>query len=155
MLAKKATQFASSSQYMLDRLHRVCSKDHAHQPLVSGRAAAAAFYPKELISAILRGMRVTADAEAQEPKTDESEPRVTCATLQAQHVPSSHTQATATAIKAKELEAKMSSVKIPFRFADGRKVELEPQWKARYLDEYTNDELPLPFTQEAMADELR
>ena len=43
--AKKPTMFASSSTFMLDRLSAKCKNEHVHQPLLGGRAAAAAFYP--------------------------------------------------------------------------------------------------------------
>ena len=59
--AKKPTRWASSSQPMLDRLSKRCDHSHVHQPLMSGRAAAAAYYPAGLVTNILRGMRDTAD----------------------------------------------------------------------------------------------
>ena len=34
MLARKATRFDSASQHMLNRLHRVGSRDHIHQPRI-------------------------------------------------------------------------------------------------------------------------
>ena len=66
MPAQKPTKWASSSPHMLRRLSTRCDKSHAHQHLVGGRAAAAAYYPAKLISQILRGIRDTADAEAEE-----------------------------------------------------------------------------------------
>ena len=61
--AKKPTRWASSSTSMLARLSSRCKGGHEHQHLIGGRAANAAFYPPELITDILRGMRDTADAE--------------------------------------------------------------------------------------------
>ena len=63
MLAKKPTRVASSPQPMLDRLSRKCDRSHEHQHLMGGRAAAAAYYPIDLVNNILRGMRDTADSE--------------------------------------------------------------------------------------------
>ena len=47
---------------MLSQLSLLCKGDHAHQPLLAGRAAEAAFYPLGLYNAILKGMRLTSDA---------------------------------------------------------------------------------------------
>lgn len=57
MLALQPTGFMSNSAAMLLQLNQLCSKNHKHQPLESGRCAAAAFYPKGLIKAILKGIR--------------------------------------------------------------------------------------------------
>ena len=48
---------------MKSRLQQLCDGKHAHQPLESGRAAHAAFYPDGLIAALLRGIRDTFEAE--------------------------------------------------------------------------------------------
>ena len=61
--ALKPTRFMSNSYPMLRRLSKTCDGSHAHQPLIARRAAAAAFYPTELIRAILHGMVDTADAQ--------------------------------------------------------------------------------------------
>ena len=55
-LVLKATRFLSSAPAVLSELDRRCSRDHVHQPLVGGRAAAAAVYPRELCRAILLGI---------------------------------------------------------------------------------------------------
>ena len=54
---KKPKRWMSSSERMISRLSRRCSGTHTHQHLVGGRAAAAAFYPNDLMLEILRGMR--------------------------------------------------------------------------------------------------
>ena len=59
--AKKPTRWMTSAAAMARRLSKRCSGQHKHQPLLSGRAAAAAFYPLPLITKILRGIRDTAD----------------------------------------------------------------------------------------------
>ena len=61
--AKKPTKWASSSPHMMARLRTRCDKSHPHQRLVGGRAKDAAYYPPDLITEILRGIRDTADAE--------------------------------------------------------------------------------------------
>ena len=58
---KKPTRWMSSSERMISRLSRRCSGTHTHQHLVGGRAAAAAFYPNDLMLEILRGMRDEAE----------------------------------------------------------------------------------------------
>ena len=60
---KKPTKWATTSSEMVQSLSKRCSKTHEHQHLMGGRAAAAAYYPIGLVTAILRGMRNTADAE--------------------------------------------------------------------------------------------
>ena len=55
----KPTRFMSNSVQMLRRLHKTCSRNHAHQPLLSGRAGQAALYPLPLLKAILLGMSDT------------------------------------------------------------------------------------------------
>jgi hypothetical protein len=54
--ALKPTRFASNSWLLLEELTRRCPRDHEHQPLMGGRAAAAAEYPPDLCHAICRGL---------------------------------------------------------------------------------------------------
>ena len=68
--AKKPTKFMSSSPHMLKQLSKRCSGGHTHQHLVGGRSANAAFYPLPLVTAILRGIRDTYDAECVEVDTE-------------------------------------------------------------------------------------
>ena len=56
-LAKKPTMLLTNCFPLIKWLHRRCSKDHAHQPLVGGRAAAAAQYTRPFVRAILKGLR--------------------------------------------------------------------------------------------------
>ena len=58
-LAKKPTRFMSNSKLMLRELDKKCLEGHQHQPLMGGRAADAAFYPRKLLRAIVRGMANT------------------------------------------------------------------------------------------------
>ena len=48
--AKKPTRWATTSEQMVKRLSKRCTRTHDHQPLLGGRAAAAAFYPLPLIT---------------------------------------------------------------------------------------------------------
>ena len=56
MPAQKPTRFLSSAPELLQLLGQQCSQEHEHQPLMSGRAAAAAIYPPALCRAMLRGI---------------------------------------------------------------------------------------------------
>ena len=52
---------------MASRLSKRCSGTHKHEPLLGGRAEAASFYSLDLITEILRGIRDTEDAAAEQP----------------------------------------------------------------------------------------
>ena len=56
MAAKKPTRFMSNSHLILEELSRKCDGRHAHQPLLDGRAKAAAIYPEGLCRAMCRGL---------------------------------------------------------------------------------------------------
>ena len=60
--ARKPTRWMCNSIFMIDALNTRCDGSHSHQHLVGGRAAAAAFYPPDLLRAILRGIAMTRDA---------------------------------------------------------------------------------------------
>ena len=62
--AKKPAKWLTTSVHMAKRLSTRCSGQHVHEPLLGGRAAQAAFYPMQLVTEILRGIRDTADAES-------------------------------------------------------------------------------------------
>ena len=57
MPALKPTKFMTSSVPMAKALTRTCTWDRVHQPLTSGRCAAAAFCPMPLVRAISKGIR--------------------------------------------------------------------------------------------------
>ena len=65
--ARKPTRFLSSAPRVLGALGLRCNGEHAHVPLVSGRAAVAAVYPRELCRAILRGIAAQRRREGQVP----------------------------------------------------------------------------------------
>ena len=54
--AKKPTKFMTNSRTLGAELKRKCDNSHEHQPLVDGRAKAAARYPEGLCRAICRGI---------------------------------------------------------------------------------------------------
>ena len=61
--AQKSTKFLTSSVHMAECLKLRCDHSHVHQQLVGGRCREAAYYPLQLIQAILKGIRDTAMAE--------------------------------------------------------------------------------------------
>ena len=56
-LAKKPTMLLTNCFPLVKLLHKRCSGDHRHQPLLGGRAAAAAQYTRPFVKAILHGLR--------------------------------------------------------------------------------------------------
>ena len=150
--AKKPTKFASSSVQMLRRLAVKCPGGHAHEHLVGGKAKAAAFYPPQLVEAILRGIRDTADAQDQQQFPEMPEEFI-CAMTRAGRV-----QDVPPGVEAKvDAQSKADQVqhyRVPFKYASGKVVELDLQWKDTYRDEYTNDILPTHHIRSAMAEEM-
>ena len=57
--ALKPTKFMTKAMPMARLLQRRCPRKHVHQPLVSGRCAAAAFYPLKLVRALIKGIADT------------------------------------------------------------------------------------------------
>ena len=103
---------------------------------------------------MLRGMCDTADAGAEPANLEEDAPQTAAATLACEStVPVPAQKALATELRAKDIEAQLEKTTTPFRYSDGTVVQLTPKWKERYVDEYTCEELPKPFVQEALLDE--
>ena len=156
MAAQKPTKWASSSPHMLRRLSTRCDKLHAHQHLVGGRAAAAAYYPAKLISQILRGMRDTADAEVKENEysAEMAEAMVSAYLMQDQSSPA--LMSLVAAYRESDLAQSNSKRKVIFKYLDGREVSLslDGNFKPQYKDEYTNEVLPFESAKDAMLDEL-
>ena len=67
--ARKRTRFLTSSAEIARSLDRRCDGSHRHQPLVSGRATAAAQYPKGLCQAICRGLVKQLEMDRKNMKT--------------------------------------------------------------------------------------
>ena len=151
--AKKPTKWASSSPQMLARLRTRCDKTHDHQHLMGGRAKDAAFYPPELITEILRGMRDTADAAYQEESVS------TALDFSTKRAGSLHDQPAFSIIAAyKNADLSQSNAKrrVKFQYLDGRttSLDLEPHFKELYKDEYTTEVLPKEEAKNAIYDEL-
>ena len=110
---------------MLARLDKRCDRSHAHEWLVGGKAHNAAFYPKALILAILRGIRDTADAEAlreQEPEHPDLEQALHCAaTMQDLSAP------LPVELEAEELRQRLKKISFPVTYADGHVEDVVPQ----------------------------
>ena len=69
--ARKPTQWASNSPWMLKRLSTRCSGKHKHQALEGGRAKKAELYPLKLILTMIRGIRDTIDGRENNYDPDE------------------------------------------------------------------------------------
>ena len=61
--ALKPTKFMTNAEPLSLLLRKRCDQSHIHQPLVSGRCAAAAFYPLDLIRTFLKGIRATIERD--------------------------------------------------------------------------------------------
>ena len=114
---------------------------------MGGRAAAAAFYPLDLVTEILRGMRDTADAEETDPCDDVSD-----ALLQSMaHAGACHdlpADPVLAAIQQADLEQRTSSRMTTFKYHDGttKKIDLDAYFKSTYTDEYTQETPTLYMT---------
>ena len=131
MPALKPTRFMTSSVQMSKLLQKRCKKDHKHQPLVSGRCAAAAFYPARLIRTIIKGIRATKDAEGLLPQANGVHAVVEC------------DASVAVMSKCK----KVGGGQITITFDDRN-------FKPLYRDEYTNEILPAHLIKATIIDEL-
>ena len=147
--AKKPTRFLTSSHAMVNQLSKKCKGDHAHQHLVGGRCAAAAFYPLPLVRAILRGMTDTAIIEN---KADQEETDFM-----------NMMNALRTGGGSFPLEPKLPEVVMPSDDVRTSKIKKTSggylsiaydYFKAMYTDEYTGEMLPGHLARAAMIDEL-
>ena len=131
----------SNSPQLLQALNRQCSHDHKHLHLMSGRAAAAAFYPLPLLKAILKGMNATREAVQCVQALVEDEWDVVLS-MSAKEVAQDEQQ------QAETSEIKQSS--IPLEGGGTYRIEYKAEnFKPRYLDEYTREELPLHLVKAA------
>ena len=153
MPAKKATRWASTSPQMLSRLSRRCPGDHVHQHLIGGRAADAAFYPPELITDILRGMRDTDDAEHMEVDEDDI---MVAAMARAGALHDLPADSICAAYRESDLSHDNAQKTFQFKFLNGynQTIRLGQHFKEVYKDEYTLEPLPKEETKAAMHDEL-
>ena len=142
-LAKKPTRFMSNSKIMLQELDRKCGGGHAHQPLMGGRAANAAFYPKELLRAIVRGMAKTRDSIGAARRMEEDKWDVTMKISKSPPVQSNRNEPLG---KASEIPLKAGGI---------HRVEYNRvNFKDKYTDEYTGEVLPDDLVHAASMEEL-
>ena len=153
MPAKKPTCWASISIQMLSRLSARCPGDHEHQHLIGGRAANAAFYPPELITNILRGMRDTADAEYMEVDEDVSMDTAMHSAGALHDIPACSIGA---AYRESDLSHTNAQRRVTFKFLNGysSKIDLNKNFRDKYKDEYTSEMLPQEETKAAILDEI-
>ena len=154
MPAKKPTKWASTSPQMLARLSARCPGDHVHQHLIGGRAADAAFYPPELVTNILRGMRDTADAECNDPCMTHVDMTVAMARAGSLHdIPAYSLKAS---YRESDLSHQNAQMKVKFRFLKGHSIDidLDKNFREMYKDEYTTEPLPKEEAKAAIYDEL-
>ena len=153
MHAKKPTKWASSSPQMLARLQTRCDKTHDHQHLMGGRAKDAAYYPPELITEILRGMRDTADAEYRDVSQSTD---LDVESKKAGQLHDQPARSLVAAYRAADLSQSNAQRHIKFQYLNGKTVslDLEQNFKDGYKDEYTTEMLPKEETKDAMYDEL-
>ena len=121
-----------------------------HQHLMGGRAAAAALYPPDLITAILRGMRDTADLEEAwvDDNADELMLPSRLAGLIQDVVPCMSSK-----LATEDVGDDVAHGVLLLKHGDGSTDEIRPgdHFKERYLDEYTNEPLSLGTRQEESA----
>lgn len=134
----------SNSVPMLQRLSSAGKGTHPHQPLDAGRAEHAAFFPTKLLRAILDGM--TEARYAMQPGAQLAEDAWD-ATLT---MPIHQTGAIQTST------AHFQESAIPSDDGGVAKTRYRPStFKARSLDEYTRDTLPLGIVKYAMVNGLK
>ena len=153
MPAKKPTKWASSSPQMLARLSKRCAGDHEHQHLMGGRAAQAAFYPPPLVTNILRGMRDTADSEHVEAEHDYE---MNVAMLRAGSLQDIPAYSLKSAYRESDMSHQNAKLNVRFQYLNGTSanVDLNPNFRDVYKDEYTTEPLPKEGTKAAMHDEI-
>ena len=140
--ARKATTFMTSSRQMADLLGPRCDGSHTHQPLVSGRCAAAAFYPKKLIQTILQGIRNTKDAEAAMAENAREHRELV------QRISDS-------AGKLTNEDMKVHQSKVTKTNGGVINVTYSPEnFRSKYLDEYTGESLEPELISTAIREEL-
>ena len=71
MYGKKGTRFISNSSAMLSQLGRCCDGGHEHKQLRGKDLPEAAFYPAELVHAIVQGMNLTRGADLMKSLIDD------------------------------------------------------------------------------------
>ena len=153
--SKKPTEWATASPQIAARLCTRCSGTHRHQRLIGGggRAADAAFYPTELVTEILRGLRDTEDAENLD-QPPELTPDVVAAMSVAGSLHDFAPDPATLAIREADAKNTSKAGTTKFRMSDGsiRTLNLDNNVKDGCRDEYTRDFLPHNERKDAMLD---
>ena len=120
---------------------------------MGGQAKDAAFYPPELITEILRGMRDTADAAYQEESVSSA---LHISTKKAGSLHDQHVFSILAAYKNADSSQANAKRRVKFQYLDGRSTSLdqEPHFKELYKDEYTTEVLPKESAKNTIYDEL-
>ena len=121
--------------------------------MLGGRAAAAAFYPLPLITEILRGIRDTHEAEHPEDAGPEAEMQRGMARAALLHDEPPSLVAT---LHENDRQHKSTPRRTTFRLADGKNksIDLNPNFRDVYRDEYTGEALPKSWVEEAIHDDI-
>ena len=154
--AKKPTKRATTSQQMIDWLSTRCKGGHVHQHPMGGRAGPAAIYPLELITEILRGIRDTADAEQRVQESKDIDRHIHLH-MQADASMGDRLVSSLNVVRREgELCDQNAGRRTKLRMADGttRSINLNNHFRSHYLDEYTNEELPMEHIKDAIWVEL-
>lgn len=138
---------------MLARLSACCPGDHEHQHLIGGRAADAAFYPPELITNILRGIRDTADAEFNKVEHDVDMNSAMDRAGALHDIPACSINA---AYRESYSSHQNDQRRVKFQFLNGNSsaIDLNKHFREMYKDEYTVEPLPKEETKAAIHDEM-
>ena len=137
---------------MLKRLSQRCKGLHEHQQLAGGRAKACENYPLELISELLRGMRDTADFE--EEWGDANEKDLDAAMITSGLLHDVKNTSLVAAYRAQDLKDETERLFLKCKFKNGKTDSTQMVFKDFYLDEYTNEKLPMGEVRLAMQEEL-
>ena len=152
--AKKPTRWATTSLQMVNRLSKRCSGTHKHQHLLGGRAADAAFYPLDLISEILRGIRDTYEAEHPEHDLPSREIRRAMARASMLHDQETSRLAALTEDNRKNNNTPKTTT---LHYSNGttKTINLDSYFKEIYRDEYTAEPLPRTWVESAIHEEIQ
>ena len=123
-------------------------------PCLGARLHRQLFYPMELITQILRGMRDTADAEAL-PEDHDNIPQLqqTCPSVSLFHDVAPGLRAVI-ASEDKEACSKHRFTNVKMQNGDSHKIALHKHFRDAYNDEYTQEQLPRAWVEEAIHEEL-
>ena len=139
--ARKATTFMNSSRQMADLLGTRCDKSHIHQPLVGGRCADAAFYPKKLIQTILQGIRNTKDVGIAMAENELERKQLICSVMDS----AGSMQKDDALYKSKITKTNRGILNIVYDPSN---------FRSKYVDEYTGETLDPSLISAAMREEL-